>query len=300
MLAIVIGSKSLPTRIFLIIGGILLIKMHFTASTIREFSIMEILRDYRVHLLALIVVLICEFIGRQTVLIVTLYPMLYAMIIGGIISLPKLKILKEKNMHNASAVMIVTLMLLIAKLGVSVGPNFNQLFNAKLALIFQELGHFAGTILLGLPLAMMLGMGREAVGATYSVAREPNIAIVADKYGLDSPEGRGVMAMYVCGTLYGAIWMSILASIIAKLDILHPYALAMGAGVGSGSMMAASLAPISDLYPAMAGEIKAYATAANLMSGIVGIYIYILFSLPFASFLYNKLACFRRNKVGVK
>jgi len=261
---------------------------------------MEVLKDYRVHLLALLVVGICEFIGKQTIWIITIYPMLYAMIIGGALSLPKLKILKEKNMHNASSVMIVTLMLLIAKLGVSVGPKINDIINAKLALIFQEVGHFAGTILLGLPLAMMLGMGREAVGASYSVAREPNIAIVADKYGLDSPEGRGVMAMYVCGTLYGAIWMSILASIIARFDIIHPYALAMGAGVGSGSMMAASLAPISDLYPSMSGEIKAYATAANLMSSVLGIYIYILFSLPFASYLYNVLNRLRSRKSGAK
>ncbi|OCG40005.1 DUF3100 domain-containing protein [Gilliamella sp. Bif1-4] len=260
---------------------------------------MDILKDYKVHLLALVVVLACEFIGKQSIWIIAVYPMLYAMIIGGVISVPKLKILKLKNMNNASAIMIVTLMLLIAKLGVSVGPKIDMILkDAKLALIFQELGHFAGTILLGLPLAMILGMKREAVGATYSVAREPNIAIVADKYGLDSSEGRGVMAMYVCGTLYGAIWMSILASIMAKLDILHPYALAMGAGVGSGSMMAASLAPISDLYPEMTSEIKAYATTANLMSSIVGIYIYTLFSLPFASFLYNLFARLRRNKKG--
>ncbi|MDF7670215.1 DUF3100 domain-containing protein [Orbaceae bacterium ESL0721] len=258
---------------------------------------MEILKDYRVHLLALLVVLLCEFIGSQTIWIITVYPMLYAMIIGGIISLPKLKILTEKNMHHASSIMLITLMLLIAKLGVGIGPKINEILHAKMALIFQEVGHFAGTILLGLPLAMMLGMGREAVGAAYSVAREPNIAIVADKYGLDSPEGRGVMSMYVCGTLYGAIWMSILASFIAKLDIIHPYALAMGAGVGSGSMMAASLAPISALYPAMAGDINAYATAANLISSILGIYIYIFFSLPFASFLYNFLARFKRKKI---
>ncbi|OCG36523.1 DUF3100 domain-containing protein [Gilliamella sp. Gris1-4] len=260
---------------------------------------MDILKDYKVHLLALVVVLACEFIGKQSIWIIAVYPMLYAMIIGGVISIPKLKILKLKNMNNASAIMMVTLMLLIAKLGVSVGPKIDMILkDAKLALIFQELGHFAGTILLGLPLAMILGMKREAVGATYSVAREPNIAIVADKYGLDSAEGRGVMAMYVCGTLYGAIWMSILASVMAKLDILHPYALAMGAGVGSGSMMAASLAPISDLYPEMASEIKAYATTANLMSSVVGIYIYTLFSLPFASFLYNIFSRLRRNKEG--
>ena len=258
---------------------------------------MEVLRDFKLHIIALLVVISCELIGKQSIWIIFVYPMLYAMVFGGIISLPKLKILTNKNMQNASIVMMVTLMLLVAKLGVAVGPKIDMILeDAKLALIFQELGHFAGTILLGLPLAMLLGMKREAVGATYSVAREPNIAIVADKYGLDSPEGRGVMAMYICGTLYGAIWMSILASIMAHLNILHPYALAMGAGVGSGSMMAASLAPISDLYPDLSENIKAYASTANLMSSMVGIYIYTLFSLPFASFMYNTLARLRRNK----
>ena len=258
---------------------------------------MEVLRDFKLHIIALLVVISCELIGKQSIWIIAVYPMLYAMVFGGIISLPKLKILTNKNMQNASIVMMVTLMLLVAKLGVAVGPKIDMILkDAKLALIFQELGHFAGTILLGLPLAMLLGMKREAVGATYSVAREPNIAIVADKYGLDSPEGRGVMAMYICGTLYGAIWMSILASIMAHLNILHPYALAMGAGVGSGSMMAASLAPISDLYPDLSENIKAYASTANLMSSMVGIYIYTLFSLPFASFMYNTLARLRRNK----
>ena len=157
---------------------------------------MEVLRDYKLHIIALLVVIICELIGKQSIWIIAVYPMLYAMIFGGVISLPKLKILTNKNMQHASLVMMVTLILLIAKLGVAVGPKIDMILNdAKLALIFQELGHFAGTILLGLPLAMLLGMKREAVGATYSVAREPNIAIVADKYGLDSPEGRGVMAM---------------------------------------------------------------------------------------------------------
>ena len=258
---------------------------------------MEVLKDYKLHLIAFLVVIICELIGEQFIWIIAVFPMLYAMIFGGIISLPKLKILTNKNMQNASLVMMVTLILLVAKLGLAVGPKIDMILkDAKLALIFQELGHFAGTILLGLPLAMLLGMKREAVGATYSVAREPNIAIVADKYGLDSPEGRGVMAMYICGTLYGAIWMSILASLIAQLNILHPYALAMGAGVGSGSMMAASLAPISALYPKLSENINAYATTANLMSGMLGMYIYTLFSLPFASFMYNTLDRFRRKK----
>lgn len=250
---------------------------------------MDILKDWKLQSLGIAIIALCEAIGKREIGIVLVFPMLYAMIIGGIISVPKFKILNEKSMKHASTIMGVALVILVVKLGMSVGPNIPKIMAAKGALIFQEIGHFAGTILLGLPLAIALGMGREAVGATYSVGREPNIAIIESKYGLDSPEGRGVMAIYICGTLFGAIWMSILSGLVARMDILHPLALAMGAGVGSGSMMAASVAPIVELYPEQADNIQAYAASANLMSSVVGIYIYIFFSLPFASFLYNKI-----------
>lgn len=248
---------------------------------------MGMLRDWRVHTLCLLAVVLSEFVGPFRYGFFVLVPMLYAMLIGGIISVPKFKILSEQNMKHASGVMTAALMLLVVKLGLDIGPALPKIKAASGALILQEVGHFFGTILLGLPIAVALGMGREAVGATYSVGREPNIAIIADKYGLDSPEGRGVMAMYIMGTLFGAVVVSFLASVIASLDILHPYSLAMGAGVGSGSMMAAATGSIVVLYPGMEAEIRAYAGAANLMSTIFGIYIYMFFSLPLAAKLYK-------------
>lgn len=249
----------------------------------------DLLKDWKLHTIGIAVIAICEMVGARKIGVVLVFPMLYAMIVGGIISFPKFKILDNKNMKHATAIMGVALIVLVAKLGMSVGPSLEKIFAAKGAFLFQEVGHFIGTIVLGLPLAIMLGMGREAVGATYSVAREPNIAIIEAKYGLDSPEGRGVMAMYICGTLFGAIWMGVMASVIAKMDILHPLALAMGAGVGSGSMMSAAVAPLVAIFPDFSGEIRAYAATANLLSGVLGIYIYIFFSLPFASWLYNFL-----------
>ena len=248
---------------------------------------MENLKDYKVHILCFAIVIACEFVGTYKFGYIVLLPMLYAMLAGGVISVPKFKILSDANMKRASAIMGAALMLLIVKLSLSIGPNLPHLKNATGALLLQEVGHFLGTIMLGLPIAVALGMGREAVGATYSVGREPNIAIIADRYTLDSPEGRGVMATYLMGTLFGAITVSALASIIGSMDILHPYALAMGAGVGSGSMMAAATGSIVSLYPAMEEQIKAYAGAANLMSSILGIYVYMFFSLPFASKMYS-------------
>ena len=52
-----------------------------------------------------------------------------------------------------------------------------------------------------MPFALLLGLRRESIGATFSIAREPNIAIISDMYGLDTPEGRGVMGVYVAGTV---------------------------------------------------------------------------------------------------
>ena len=248
---------------------------------------MDILKDKKLLFIAVIIVVISEMIGSIKISIVIIFPMLYAMLLGGIVSLPKFKILSDQNMSRANLFMSVALVLLVAKLGTSVGASWEKITQASVALIFQEVGHFIGTILLGLPLAIMLGMGREAVGATYSIGREPNIAVVEAKYGLDSPEGRGVMAIYICGTLYGAVWMGILASVLASTNILHPLALAMGAGVGSGSMLAASVAPLLEYFPDQADNIQALASSANLMSSILGLYIYIFFSLPFASFLYD-------------
>ena len=247
---------------------------------------MEMLKDMKIHLLAALVVLSAEWIGMRKFGMVVLLPMIYAMVMAGTISIPKLKILSDANMKRSSSVMSIALLLLIAKLGLDIGPALPHLKQATGALIVQEVGHFFGTILLGLPIAVALGMGREAIGATYSVGREPNIAIIDAKYTLDSPEGRGVMAMYIMGTLFGAISVSILASFVASLNILHPYALAMGAGVGSGSMMAATIGPIVAAYPDMAESVRAYAGAANLMSSILGIYIYMFFSLPFAVKMY--------------
>ena len=243
---------------------------------------MEILKNWKLHGLCVAVVVVCELIGTKKYGLVVLFPMLYAMILGGFISWPKLKILTSQDMKDSGGMLGTMLILLITWLGLSIGPNLPKLMDAKLALLLQEFGHFFGTIIIGMPIAVALGMGKEAVGATYSLDREANIAIIADKYGLESPEGRGVMAMYICGTVFGAVWIAIFAGFVASLDILHPYALAMGAGVGSGSMLAAASGAIIKSYPTMEKEIMAYAVAANLMTTILGIYFSLFISLPLA------------------
>ncbi|MDU2064972.1 MAG: DUF3100 domain-containing protein [Sporomusaceae bacterium] len=255
---------------------------------------MEVIKNWKVHLCALILVVICEGIGTKKIPlgpgVLMLLPMLYAMILGGIISWPRLKVMKVEEMTYASKVMTLLTLLLVTKLGVIIGPSVAKLAHSGLALSLQELGHFFGTVILGLPLALLLGLGRESVGATFSIDREPNIAIIAEKYGLNSPEGRGVMAVYICGTVFGAVWIGLLAGYMAALQIFHPYALAMGAGLGSGSMMAAASGAIKAVFPEYANEILMYAGASNLLTTIVGIYFCLFVSLPVTNYLYKILS----------
>jgi len=250
---------------------------------------MQALGRFKLHILALIVVIIADTIGTQKFGIVVLLPLLYAMVLGGILSIPKLKILSMEEQNRAAHFMPIAMLILVAYLGLGIGPNLGRLFNSGLALIMQEFGHFFGTILLGLPMALILKMGREAIGACYSIDREPNVAIIAEKYGIDSAEGRGVMGMYICGTVFGAAWISVLVGVIAQLGWFHPQALAMGAGIGSASMMAAGIASIVAVYPDQAQIVQAYAGAANLMTTILGIYFALFVSLPVMVWVYEKI-----------
>ncbi len=255
---------------------------------------MDVVKSWRIHVFALVIVIITELIGTKKITLgpatLLFLPMLYAMVIGAVVSWPRLKLLKLPEMKASSAALGVLTFMLITKLGVGIGPAIGKLLNSGLALSLQELGHFLGTVILGLPIALLLGIGRETIGATYSIDREPNIAIIAERFGSDSPELRGTMAVYICGTLFGAIWLGMFAGVMASLGIFHPYALAMGCGVGSGSMMAASSGALQAVFPEMGKDILMYAGASNLLTSTIGIYFALFISLPVTEFLYKKLS----------
>ncbi|MPN27416.1 hypothetical protein SDC9_174849 [bioreactor metagenome] len=132
-------------------------------------------------------------------------------------------------------------------------------------------------------------MKREAIGATYSISRENNLAIIAEKFGVESPESRGAIGVYIVGTLIGAIYIGLLASILGSTGIFHPIALAMGSGVGSGSMMAAATGSLTVIFPAYKNDIVVFAGAANLATSILGTFVCAFISLPLTERLYNWL-----------
>ncbi|CAN7562294.1 DUF3100 domain-containing protein [Caballeronia sp. LjRoot34] len=257
------------------------------------------LRSAKLFLYAAIILVIAEFIGSFTFKVgpgkVVLLPMIWALLLGAALGLASERWsgaarLDVKTQFLAAAILQPALLLFVAKLGLLVGGALPKLAAAGWALAFQELGHFVGTILLGLPLALLLGIKREAIGATFSVGREPSLAIIGEKYGMDSPEGRGVLAEYLTGTVFGAVFIAILAGFVASLNIFHPLALAMGSGVGSGSMMAAASGAIAaQQTPEMAKTVLTFAAASNLITTTIGTYFTLFISLPMAVWGYRLL-----------
>jgi hypothetical protein len=254
----------------------------------------------RLYIAAFVIVLIAEFIGNVSIPMVgsakiVLLPLLWALLMGGALSVASRRLpagvgITSEMQRSAAALLQPALLLFIAKLGLLVGGSIPKLAASGFGLVFQEFGHFFGTMIFGLPVALLLGIKRQAIGATFSVGREPSLAIIAERFGMQSPEGQGVLAEYLTGTVFGAVFIAVLASLIASLNLFNPLALAMGAGVGSGGMMAAAAGAIAaQQTPDVAKDVAAFAAASNLITTTIGTYFTLFLSLPFTIWAYGVL-----------
>ncbi|MGU3575396.1 DUF3100 domain-containing protein [Brucellaceae bacterium C25G] len=254
------------------------------------------IRHLWLHGLILLIILISELIGVRRINIgigaVILLPMLYAFAMGIILN-PYIfkatgKFIKSDSVKLSGTMITIAIMPFIAKFGTTVGPQINAIIEAGPALILQEIGNL-GTIVVAFPVAVfLLRMGRETVGAVYSIDREPNLALIVDKYGLDSPEGAGVMGVYATGTLIGTFIFAIMPPMIHALGIFDVRALAMSCGVGSGSMLAACTGGLVSVVPEQKDLILALAAASNILTYATGLYVGIFVALPITQWLMKK------------
>jgi hypothetical protein len=258
------------------------------------------LKNIKVHIFTLILTIVCELLGTKIVKLpigsIAFFPMLYALLLGFVIGLPQLKILKLSDQEDSAYLIGISVMLLLARYGTLVGPNFYKILDSGLALVLQEFGNL-GTAICAIPIAVWLGLKREAVGAGHSIGREGNLALISDIYGINSPEGRGVMSVYICGTVFGSIFFGLIASLIASLGIFSVESQAMAAGTGSASMMTATVGALQALYPEKTDIIAAYGAASNMLTSLDGLYMSLFLGLPISNWLYN--VCYR-IKYGVK
>ena len=264
---------------------------------------------FKVYAIALVLVILAELIGfvrwtpiqKITILLVPFVHTIWlAFLLAPQAAGRWVKVYTLSDSAWAAGIILTATFPLMVRYGTLVGPNVPKLIQAGIALILQEAGNNWGAIVIAMPIAILLGLRREVIGACYSVAREPNLSLIADIYGLDSPEGRGVLGTYITGTVLGTAFFSILGSVFALTApaFFHPLALAMAMGIGSASMMTAGAATLSEALTPWKDQILAFAAASNLITGVTGFYASWLIGLPFAEWIYRTMG--RKVEPGAK
>lgn len=250
---------------------------------------------------ALILCVIAEWIGPLEFTVmgvnVKIMTMIWAIIMGILLSpdligkvIPAMKnFIGDAEIKRAPFLLSLVLYPLGIMFGVSAGPKIGIVLEAGPALLLQEGGNVM-TMLIALPIGVAIGLGRSALGGTFSLCRDTALGIIGDKYGLDSREGMGTLGTYISGSVFGTVFFSILAPIGLAIGF-HPYALAMASGMGSASMMGAATASLANAAgPEFQEQILAYSATSGLLTAVTGIYVEMFVSLPLANFYYSKVA----------
>lgn len=253
----------------------------------------EACKDYKLHITVFFAIVIAEYIGVISLelggVTIVLMPLLYSLVLGVAFYVAKpINWISKKQSSESTAIMMLLIGPLLAKLAISSGQNIGIIFHAGPAILLQEVGNL-GTIFAALPVALLLGFKREAIGMTSSICREPQMAVVIDRFGFASPETKGFFTVFLIGTILGTPFISILASILVYLVPLHPFAYGMACGIGSASMNAAAVASLSSIFPQYATQMEAFSGMANLIAMVTGMYVYIFVAIPLTEKLYNIL-----------
>lgn len=250
--------------------------------------------EYKIHIVVLLIVIVSMFIGVKEIKLtssvsILLLPLIYALIIGLVLYLtPQIKFVGKKQSKVAEGIMVIFIGVLIAKLAASTGGFIDVIIKLGPVVVSHLIGSLGS--LLALPVALLLGFKRASIGMSTSICREPDLGIIVDRYGFKSPEARGVLTIFLIGSIIGTVFISFLSSICASVLPLHPYSFAIASGVGSASMNVASVTPLMQLYPAMATELEALAGGSNLITFCFGIYLVIFVAIPIAEKLYSFLS----------
>ncbi|KRL62022.1 hypothetical protein FC23_GL000398 [Lactobacillus psittaci DSM 15354] len=222
---------------------------------------------------------------------ISILPLVFAVLLGILIYLIPLDAIKKLYSNDrvkfAGKYMIFIMLPLMARYGANVAPKINEILSIGWVFLIHEAGNL-GTIIFGLPVALLLGLRREAIGSTLGLGREGELAYISEKFTLDSPEGRGVLGIYLVGTIFGSIVFSILAPLLLAMGFDYR-AVAMSSGVGSSSMMTAASSALASILPAHSTTILSYAAASQLLTSFIGTYIMYFLAVPLQRHMYNKI-----------
>lgn len=104
------------------------------------------------------------------------------------------------------------------------------------------------------------------------------------------------MAMYIFGTVFGAVFLGLISGLLATITPLNPLSFAMASGVGSGSMMAAASGSLVAAFPDLETQIVAFAGASNLLSLSTGLWVSLFIGLPLTEKIYRVMTRSRSSK----
>jgi hypothetical protein len=218
---------------------------------------------------------------------INLLPIIWAVLIGTAVSVQPWRRVPAPAQHLSSVLIAPVIAVFMARLGLLIGPSLSTLGGSSAALLLQEIGHILGSVIFCLPISIvLLGMGRTSIGATYSIDREPMLGIIAERCGGDSPEYKGALGTYVVGSVFGAVIVAVIASVLGSLHVFSPISLGIGTAVGSTSMMLGGLGALTAMFPGQKADITAYTGAASAITSLTGTYAAAFIALPLARKLY--------------
>lgn len=260
-------------------------------------------KEYRIYVVAFIILIIADLIGTFMIPIgpgmLIIFPIFYGILLGLLLGPNLIGFFKKEEVKAAAPLVLVAIAPFIARIGILAGGNMSKLVELGPAIIFAEFGNLL-TVIIALPIALLLGFKREAIGATHSINRETNLALINNVYGPDSTEMRGTLSIYIIGGLIGTIYFGFLATLVASTGFFHPYALGIASGVGAGIMMASATTSLAHVYPEFAEEILMLGGASDMLTGITGLYVALFIALPLANKLYSVLEPRIRKKQEAK
>ena len=241
-------------------------------------------------------IVVAESIGVRSVpltgsITITVLPLVFAVVLTMVLGIPAWRkgilrrVYSPRTIGFSGAFLIVIMLPLMARYGADVAPRLAEIVSIGWVFLLQELGNL-GTVVLGLPVALLLGLRRHAIGSTLGLGREGELAYISEKYTLNSDPGRGVLSMYLMGTLFGALFFSFFAPVLLGTG-LDVRALAIASGMGSASMMTAASSTLAAQTPDLQDTIVSYAAASQLLTSFIGTYTMVFLAVPLQRAMYN-------------
>ena len=75
---------------------------------------MDLIKNWKIHVCALVIVIIAEMIGIQKFGLIVFLPLLYSLVLGALVSFPKWNFVKPKEMDRAGKMLSIGMMMLMA------------------------------------------------------------------------------------------------------------------------------------------------------------------------------------------